>query len=114
MKKKIGSDISFADGEFRSYQWANGEFSLEITAWNGGRSRVRFIAFAGLSDYGVGDVSGLIEETDPSAFYNKVISRLFENIPAENPYRLFQILDLDGQPALEIVAQDLEISHEHL
>jgi hypothetical protein len=110
MQKKLKINFSFADSEFISYKQSNLELSVEIKAWNGDCWVVAFKLFAGLLDCGAGDLSDLVEETRPNDFYGKVLSRVFEGVPAENPYRLFQFLDLDQQPVLEVIACDVDVS----
>jgi hypothetical protein len=38
------------------------------------------------------------------------LTKQYEVVPRDHPYRCFQFLDLDGQPSLEIVAEEVQIS----
>lgn len=89
-------------------------FSLIIIlkAWNDDRLRVEFTDAIGLCDPGVGDVSEFCEESDESGFMKAAIQRAYEIVPEVIPYKLFQLLDLDGEPAMEIVAASVKIARQ--
>ena len=112
MRKKIEAIVGFADSEFISYQRKVSEFRIWIDAWNNKRFKISFLNFEALVDYGIGDISEFVEETQSNPFLEEVISLIYTSIPESHPYRIFQFLDLDGRPSLEIIAADVNIVME--
>jgi hypothetical protein len=110
MHNKISSEFGFSDSELVSYQRTGDEFTVTVKAWNGSRLTVFFKQFEGVLDYGLGDISDFVEESDETPFIKQVISRIFTETPKEHTYRVYQFLDLDGEPILEVVAASANVS----
>jgi hypothetical protein len=110
MRKQINYDVGFADCEFVSHTRSGPEFTVLIDAWNGKRLEITFIEFEGVLDCGVGDISDFREETEKTAFFERVMSIVYDTMPDKSNYRLYQFLNLDGEVALEVVASGVEIT----
>lgn len=109
MHRKIDSDHGFADSEFVSYQRKHAEFTVIIAAWNNKLIEIVFSDVEGILDYGLGDISDFVEETEKDAFFEKILSLVYVSVPDDSPYRLYKFLDLDGQTALEVVASTVNV-----
>jgi hypothetical protein len=108
MKRQIEFEIGFADGEISSYCADGGDLKVQVEAWNGKQIDVEFKAFEGLADYGAGNISDLVE-ANHNDFYRSVVANVYVTQPTEWDLKLFQFLDADSQPVLEIVAPGVEI-----
>jgi hypothetical protein len=102
--KKIDYQIGFSDGEIISYFRDERSLTVKLKTWNDKYLSVLFSDVVGIVDYGIGDISNFIEEDEKSLFLKTILDKVYESIPNEQPYRLFQFLDLDDNPVLEIVA----------
>ena len=110
MQNKIKSDFGFADSIFVSYERIGTEFKVLIDIWNDKRLAISFFEFEGALDSGAGDISDFVEETEETGFFRQVISHVYSKVPSEHSYRLYQFLDVDGTPSLEVVASDVKIT----
>ena len=110
MRTRVRYEVGFSDGEVRYYFREEGAFTVVVEAWNGALVRVAFDDPAGVCDTGVGDISDICVEDAGSPFMSRVLGELYEVAPASHPYRLYQFLNLDEQPALEVVAAGITIS----
>ena len=110
MKIPIPYEIGFSDGEVRSYHREEDELTVILSTWNNVLLKIKFSDTIGVSDLGVGDVSGVYQESLASPFMEQVIRRLYDAPPPSPPYSLYQFLDLDEQPVLEVVAGSIDIS----
>lgn len=110
MKNKITFEIGLSDGEIDRYQRESDLVTIVITAWNGRTITVIFSGVAGVLDYGIGDISDFIEETEETEFLTETLSRVYDKTPDYHPYRIYQFLNLDDAPSLEILAESMEIT----
>lgn len=110
MRIPVTSDVGMSDGEIHAYHMEGDVFTVEVNAWNGQLLRVRFADAVGVSDLGVGDISALCEEDAGSPFMAAVLERLYEATPPPGAHRLYQFLDLDDQPALQVVAAGVSVT----
>src|SRR5215207_4587775 len=110
MRVPVTSDVGFSDGEIHAYRMEGDVFTVDVNAWNGQLLRVRFTDAVGVSDLGAGDISALSEEDAGSPFMAAVLARLYEANPPTGAHRLYQFLDLDDQPALEVVAGGVSVT----
>ena len=110
MRVPVTSAVGMSDGEIHAYHMEADVFTVEVSAWNGQLLRVTFADAVVVSDLGVGDISALCEEDAGSPFMAAVLERLYEATPPPAAHRLYQFLDLDDQPALEIVAAGVSIT----
>ena len=112
MKKEINYKIGFSDGEITSYSRDQNNLVVKVKTWNDTYLIITFLDVVGIIDYGIGDISNFVEETEETSFLKIILNRVYELIPEAPPYRLFQFLDLDDNPSLEIVAVSQSIYEE--
>lgn len=110
MQKKINYKIGFEDGEIVGYSRSNSQFIANVKTWNDVELTVIFQDAIGVADYGALSISAFIEEDSSSAFIERVLFEAYDLLPSEHPYNLYQFLNLDGKPSIEVVAQSLNIS----
>ena len=111
MRKAVNYSIGFSDGEIYSYQYKEGSFIVFVKMWNGIKVRIKFSEVLGVCDFGVGDISAFVDD-DNTLFLKSILKRNYAIVPISTPYRAFQFLNLDDEPALEVVAVDYAIMEE--
>jgi hypothetical protein len=109
VKQRIQSQIGFSDAEFRSYAKDNDNFTVVVEAWNQAHLKVIFFGVIGIIDRNIGSISDLVMDTDESEFVMESIALMYDRPPTIRSYNLYQFLDLDDRPVLEVVALRLEI-----
>ena len=114
MRQLIDTAVGLSDSRISGYTKANGDLLVRVRAWNGQTLVFHFSEAHALWDGGAGEVTSLCEETHETALLARLLDYFYEERPTHHPYRVFQFLDLDDRPALEVVAEALEIrSPEH-
>lgn len=109
MKKSIDTDIGVADAELVSYFRKQNSLIVKIKAWNEVVLTFTFGDFGGLSDYGLGDISQFVEEDEMTFLLERTLKNLYEKIPVESPYKIYQFLNLDDNVVLEIIATTVQV-----
>src|ERR1700733_4101397 len=107
MKKILFENIDFADSEFHSIAIHENSLKLTLLSWN---SKEIVILFSDAIQfiYKLGDVTQqVVEVVNGSDFLNEALTRNYEIIPADHPYHLFQIIDINDYPYIEIVATNV-------
>lgn len=106
----VTSAVGFSNGEIHAYRMEGGVFTVKVSAWNSQLLRVKFTPTVGGSDLSIGDISALCEEDAVSPFMAAVLARLYEATPPPGQYRLYRFLNLDDQPAMQVVAAGVVVS----
>jgi hypothetical protein len=109
--RSIEHEIGFADSEIILYERQDNKFIVSIKAWNEVLLTVEFQDVIGLIDRGAWEVSDLQEVYDNTPFLGEMLKRQYEVIPPDHKYKIFQFLDNDSVPVLEVVAQSVSISN---
>ncbi|MFZ0564942.1 MAG: hypothetical protein WAM28_01950 [Chlamydiales bacterium] len=109
---KIDLGIGLDDSELASYIFSRkkNELVVEIQAWNLCKVNITFIEPLYFIDRGCQFVTEFCELMSDSPFLEEVLKNNFEQLPQNHCYRLFQLLDLDEKPALEIVCRDIAVT----
>ena len=110
MQKEVNFDIGFSDSEILSYCREQEKLIVVVKMWNDKRIEISFRGIVGCSDYGIGDISALVEEDRTTELFEKILSEVYEKLPSQHPYHLYQFLNLDDSPCLEVVAETIKIS----
>lgn len=113
MKAPIKTSVGFADAEIVFYAMRGSSLRVCLNAWNGTRLKIEFKEAVGVVDMGAKDISDLCSESGDSTFLREVVARLYESesSPERTTHNLYQFLDLDGEPVMQVVASTLEITH---
>lgn len=110
MQKKINYKIGFADGEIIEYLRSNNQIVVKMKTWNDVKLTIIFQGAIGMVDYGAFNISNFVEEDSLTTFMEKVLLEFYDSLTSKHPYKLYQFLNLDDNPSLEIVAESLSIS----
>jgi hypothetical protein len=111
-RPKVECGIDFADGEVSSYERTEESFYVVVRKWDHTLLRITFEDTVAVLDHGVGDIMEFCQETSASAFLLEALARQYVEVPAEHPYVLYQFLDVDREPALEVVAAGYSIARQ--
>lgn len=104
-------DIGFADGEVCSYAKQDESFIVRVRTWNNHLLAIKFLDCIGVMDLGVGEISGFKQEDKKSFFMDNVLSKFYEQVPTSHPYNLYQFINHDGQPILEVIASSVSLKN---
>ena len=110
-KTSINYKIGFSDSEVISYNSEKEKTIVLLKAWNEKTIKFEFIdciLFLSLENWRISDIIEL--KSPDSSLFKRALRTTFEEIPIEHSYKLFQFLDLDDDPAIEIVCKDIIIS----
>src|SRR5689334_18589637 len=107
--KSISSELGFADSELLSYRRDGDTLMASVKLWNERTISLVFQGAVGISDLGAGDLSDIVEAEGREPFLAAVLNRVYEGHPANHPYRHFQFISSDGDVALEVVAETIQI-----
>jgi len=105
MREHVNTNIGVADSQLIAYQRDSRSLRVLLQTWNGSRMSLIFEEFIGCVDTGIGEVSELLLETVPTDFFNSMLQKTYVKVPMDHGYELYQFIDVDGDPSLEIVAR---------
>jgi hypothetical protein len=110
IKENVISNISFDDSEYKSFCMSeNDTLTVYMNSWQEIPFKIVFkhtIQFL----YRLGDVpSKLFVITNESPFLKEALMNNYVEIPADHPYKLYQLEDLDDFPFIQVVAEAVEI-----
>lgn len=108
----VPSDVGFADGEVTGYATRDDRLSVAVRAWNGERLVVAFSEPLGVRDRGVASIQDVCEVAGETPLLAEVLAYHYESVPDDHGLRVFQFLDLDGEPSLEVVARDVVVERD--
>lgn len=110
VNKIIDTTLDFADAEFQTFSLAeNNELTLILKLWND-----TFVSLV-LTDvlkfnYSKGDIIKDIYENDESQLLNESLLDCFVKIPEHHSFKLYQLVDVQDYPFIEIVASAINVS----
>ncbi len=108
-KQSIQYQIGFADSEILSYHSSNDNLILRLKCWNEKIIEFEFvdcILFLILNNWKISDVC----ELNDSFLMERALKKVYETIPEQHPYKVFQFLDNDDDPAVEVACTNMIIS----
>ena len=112
---EIDIGISIADAELTSYCYSDEDkkkLIIHVRSWNEKIINFEFCDFILFLDRGTQYISEFCRNTEETELFKQSLERTYMNVPEDHPYKLFQFLDLDGDPCLEIVCE--HFSHKIL
>ena len=109
--KSIEYEIGFSDSEITSYCRSGDGVIVQLVTWNEIPLALTFKDVIALKEIGLGDVADICEADAGSSFLTEALGYLYEDVvdPAHG-YHHYLFLNGDDDPALEVVAQSLEIN----
>ena len=109
-RHSVEFEVGFADSELISYERGASGIRVIISAWNERVICLEFTDAITMVDYGAWSFSDICEFEGDSPTMNKALRMQYDPIPSEHPYRLFQFLNEDDEPSIEVVAEKLLVS----
>jgi hypothetical protein len=110
--KKICEYIDFADADYISCEWKNGDLTVCIEAWDEKQIKIIFQDAIQFS-YKLGDViSGVFQVSEKSDLLEEATNRCFVNVPEKNTFKHFIIRDIYDFPFFEIIANSVTANKE--
>jgi hypothetical protein len=102
---RIAHPTGFADAELESYERVGDRLTVKVRAWNEQPLTVVFADVIALVDRGAWQIGDLREvvDSEPETL-RAALARQFEQPPRDHIYRVFEFVDPDDVPVLEIVA----------
>jgi hypothetical protein len=108
--ERISIGISLADAELESYYYNKNEnyLIIKIKTWD--IKIVEFIFFDLISfiDRGGNFIMDFCKSKFENEFFKQTLQKNYDKIPINNPYKLFQFLDVGDEPYLEIICKNFE------
>lgn len=108
-KKSIKYEVGFADSEILSYETNNDGLLIYLKCWNEKILHLQFvdcILFLILDSWQISDIC----ETADSQLLDKSLQKVYEIIPDQHPYKVFQFIDNEDDPVIEIACTNIIIS----
>lgn len=110
MKNEISVDfeIGFADSNVQCYTFKDNNVIFLLECWNSAILEITFSNFILLNmtnDFRISD----LQEAFESPLLNKALKKLYEKIPKEHNLKVFKLIDSNGETALEIVCENINI-----
>jgi len=106
----IEFDIGFSDSELISYEKNENRIKVLLSAWNQKHVCIEFIDVIFFVDYGAWSFSDFCEFIGESSTMLKAIQTQYEEVTSEHSYHLYQFLDNENEPSIEVVAEQISIS----
>jgi hypothetical protein len=59
-------------------------------------------------DRGGNGIIGFYRNHYETELFKETLNKTYQNVPKDHPYKLFQFMDLDDEPCLEIICDHFE------
>lgn len=111
-KKRAAKYIDFADSEYVSFEMSKSEeLIIFMKNWQGIPLKLTFknvIQFF----YQLGDFPKDLYELNDSAFLKEALECKYEIIPFPQPFKHYQLEDIDDYPFIQVVAESVLVTKE--
>ena len=107
--KPIDYPIGFADSEIIYFCSEENDLIVNIKCWNEIVLKLKFSDCILFLIFGSSDISDIVE-SDTSDLFKIALTKCYDGIPTNHPYRLFQFYDLSGRLTAEVGCLNLDIS----
>ena len=103
---KVG--VGMEDSELISYTYLAEEFKLDvqIRAWNAKIIKISFLQPMMFFFRGNHSLSSFCELISQSSVLKEALTYAYEEVPQVHPYKVYQLIDIEDVPALEVVCID--------
>ena len=108
-KKSMDYKIGFSDSEILSYHSKENNLIIFLKCWNEKILQFEFVEcvlFLILNSWNISDIC----ETTNSSLMEKALIKVYEEVPPKHDYKLFQFIDNDADPVVEVVCKNMIIS----
>ena len=110
-KKSIDFQIGFSDSQIVSFESKNDDVLVFLKAWNEKILKLEFfdsICFFIINSWNISDIC----QVDNTPSLEKVVKMVYEKVPLNHPYKVFQFIDNDDNIIAEVCCKKLSISIE--
>jgi len=109
--RKIEVGVGLDDAELISYQYEQSKNigTVKIRTWNAKCIVIHFIGPILLIDRGCQAITAFGERSEQTVFFEEVLKKVYDSIPKNHPYKLYQLLDMDNTPSLEVVSEEIKL-----
>ena len=113
MNKRLAAEyIDFADSEYIAFQMSD-HYNLTILMKNWKEELLRIIFKHAIQfTYKLGDVPKDWYELENTPFLNEALQLKYIQVPANHPYKHFQLEDINDFPFIQVVAESLTVVKE--
>lgn len=111
IKNIVFENIGFADSEFSSVTLSErtGDLRIALISWDEKEIIITLENPIQLT-YKLGSVvSNFFQIQDETPFLIEALSREYEKIPSSHPFKLYQLLDINDFPLIEVVAESVKV-----
>ena len=82
---------------------------IKIQAWNAKLIEFTFFDTISFLDKGSHSITAFCRNNLESDLFKQALEKNYEKIPQSHPYKLFQFLDLDDLPGLEVICDHFDV-----
>lgn len=109
MKKKVISDIDFADSEYQSFNLSKDRIlTVFLSSWNAKPLRIIFQHVVNLV-YNSGSDPKNLFEVENSPKLEEITKELYGSSPYQKRFKLFVLEDIDDDSVLQVVAESVTV-----
>lgn len=107
-RKEPSIGVSLADADLLGYSKNGKNLTIMIKLWDGRTVKFVFTEILAFVDNGGNFIMDFCKNESGSDFFNQIIKKTYDEVPLKIPYKLFQFLDIDDEPYLEIICEKFE------
>ncbi len=107
--KSIDYNESLADSHIMSYHSEGGNVVVFLRCWNENVLRFTFIECAFFQVSNNWKIVDVCETNGNDYLFNNIMKNIYEIMPINNPYKMYQFVDDDDGFAVQIVCTGLDI-----
>ncbi|MCL2709380.1 MAG: hypothetical protein FWE95_00735 [Planctomycetaceae bacterium] len=102
--------VDFFDSEYLSQQYSDQDdkYIVCLTLWNNKPAKIVFDGVIGVCAFSNTCPIGLRYEASPSHFFQDALTSAFEKIPEQHGYMCYEIIDVNEEPFIKVVAKGYE------
>ncbi len=110
---KIDLRTTLADSELLSYHFVRDSNTLRIKfqMWDGGIIKIYFYDVILFVDHCINNINGFYQNTENGKLMDDALKATYEITPTSHPYKLFQFINLDNNPCIEIICNDIQVKN---
>jgi len=110
---EVDVGVGLSDSELVSYKYLkhNDKLEIHLLAWNGKDVQINCINPIFFVDRGCEAITMFCEKLSELNLLREVLEKNYEDgrIPENHPYKLYQLLDLDDNPCIEVICEGVEV-----
>ena len=109
---EVDVGVGLSDSELITYEYRKSDdmLKIEIRAWDASKVKIICINPILFIDRGCDAITMLCERLSHSGLLEEALEKNYDKgvVPAEHPYKLYQLMNLDDEPSIEFVCKGIE------